>query len=83
MISLFNYVYYNKFIIMCYICCMNNGKIKILQKQISINFGFEYLKNYMIIIETIDFIPQRTYLVDMHDFIYYDENMPFYVINRN
>ena len=68
---------------MCYICCMNNGKIKILQKQISINFGFEYLKNYMIIIETIDFIPQRTYLVDMHDFIYYDENMPFYVINRN
>jgi hypothetical protein len=62
---------------------MNNGKIKILQQQISINFDYEYLKNYLIIIETIDFIPQRTYLVYMHDFIYYDENMPFYVINRN
>jgi hypothetical protein len=43
-----------------------------------------YLRKTLLLIETEDGIPQRSYLVDMHWFMYYDPSMPsFYVINQN
>ena len=67
-----------------YFYSMKKGKFKIVQKHISFCKENEDFKNYLILIETVDGIPQRSYLVDMHGFMYYDSTMPsFYVINQN
>ena len=63
---------------------MKKGNFKILQKHVSFCNENNDLKNYLILIEIIDGIPQRSYLVDMQGFMNYDSNMPsFYVINKN
>ena len=63
---------------------MKKGNFRILQKHISFCNANEDLKNYMILIEIEDGVPQRCYLVDMHGFMYFDSTMPsFYVINKN
>ena len=63
---------------------MKNKNFKIVQKHISFCKENEDFKNYLILIETEDGIPQVSYLVDMHGFMYYDPSMPsFYVINKN
>ena len=75
--------YYYVVIIM-YICNMKKRNFKIVQKHISFCKENEDLKNYLILIETVDGVPQRSYLVDMHEFMYNDSSMPsFYVINKN
>ena len=56
-------------------------KIEILQQHI--NVGSDDNTNYLVIVETVDNIPQRSYVVCMHNFIFYHETMPFYVINQN
>lgn len=60
-----------------------NKKIQIIQKHLCINYDYEYSVNYLIIIEMVDYVPQRVYLVNMHNFSYYNENMRYYVINQN
>ena len=63
---------------------MKKGNFKILQKHFSFCNENEDLKNFLILIEIVDGIPQRSYLVDMDGFTYYDSTMPsFYVINKN
>jgi hypothetical protein len=64
-----------------YICNMKKSNIKIEQQPISL--GEENSKNYLIIVETLNGEPLNTYLVLMDNFQFYDETMPFYVINRN
>lgn len=63
---------------------MKNKNFRILQKHVSFCNENNDLKNYLILIEIVDGIPQRSYLVDMQGFMNYDSNMPsFYVINKN
>jgi hypothetical protein len=68
-----------------YICNMNKKDFKIVQKHISLcHDDYEDSRNYLILIETINDVPQLTYMVDMHGFMYYDMTMPpFYVNNKN
>jgi hypothetical protein len=67
----------------CYICNMKNDNIKIFHQQITLNCDFEDYHSYFIIIETVNFIPVRTYVVNTQNFKYYDETMKFYVVNKN
>lgn len=62
---------------------MENDNIKILHQHITLSCDYEDSHSYFIIIETIDFIPIRTYIVNTQDFRYYDETMKFYVVNKN
>lgn len=64
-----------------YICGMKKGDIKIEQQSLSL--GCDNRTNYMIIVETINDLPMNTYIVCLHDYLFYDEKMPFYVINQN
>jgi hypothetical protein len=57
--------------------------MQILHQNVSYFAENDNSRNYLLVIETNNFIPQRTYLVDMKNFHYYDETMPFYVINQN
>jgi hypothetical protein len=67
-----------------YICAMKKENFRILQKHISFCNENKDLKNYLILIEIVNGIPQKSYLVDMQGFMNYDSNMPsFYVINKN
>ena len=59
------------------------GKIRILQQHVSFSADIDNPSNYLLLIETNDHIPQRTYFVELKNFIFYDETMPFYVINQN
>jgi hypothetical protein len=73
------------FIILCllyyYICSMKKGNIKI--EQLPIAFGCDNRTNYLVIVETINDEPQHTYLVCLHNFLFYNKYMPYYVINQN
>jgi hypothetical protein len=64
---------------------MKNNNFKIMHQHFSICKGDEdqSFSNYFIIFEIIDSVPQQPYIVDMHNYIFYDENMPYYVINKN
>jgi len=60
---------------------MKKGNIKIEQQSIA--FGNDCRTNYIIVIETLNDVPQNTYIVNLDNFQFYDETMPFYVINKN
>ena len=76
------YTPYIYVVIIMYICSMNKGDIKIEQQSLSLG-GCDNRTNYIIIIETLNDAPQNTYIVNLHDFLFYHEKMPFYVINQN
>lgn len=60
---------------------MKEGSIKFEQRPLTI--GCDSRTNYLIIVETINDEPQNTYLVCLYNFLFYDETMPYYVINQN
>lgn len=64
-----------------YICTMKNDTIRFEQRPIT--FGCDNRTNYMVIVETINDEPQNTYLVCLHNFLFWDEKMKYYVINKN
>jgi hypothetical protein len=65
-----------------YFCFMKKGNIKIEQQSFFLG-GCDNRTNYMIIVETINDVPQNTYIVNLHNFLFYNEKMLFYVINQN
>jgi hypothetical protein len=64
-----------------YICNMKNANIKIEQRSIAI--GEDSRTNYLIIIETNNDIPVNTYIVCLHNFLFYNPEMKYYVVNQN
>jgi hypothetical protein len=64
---------------------MENKKIQIIHQQFSITQEgrTQELNNYMVIVETIDGIPQTPYLVDMYDYFFWDNSMLYYIVNKN
>jgi hypothetical protein len=60
---------------------MKEENIKLEQQSIA--FGDDYRTNYLIIVETKNGEPINTYLVCLHNFLFYHETMPYYVINQN
>jgi hypothetical protein len=60
---------------------MKKENIKIEQQSISL--GCDNRTNYIIVIETINDEPINTYIVNLHDFLFYDEKMQYYVVNQN
>ena len=60
---------------------MKSINIKIEQQTITL--GDENRTNYLIIVETLNDQPLNTYLVCMHNFLFFDETMIYYVINNN
>ena len=60
---------------------MKTDGIKIEQRSIAI--GEDSRTNYLIIVETFNDIPLNTYIVNFHDFLFYDPQMKYYVINQN
>ena len=65
-----------------YFGCMKKENIKIEQQTISLGVCDDRT-NYIIVIEILNDVPQHTYIVCLHDFLFYHERMPFYVINQN
>ena len=65
-----------------YICSMKNKTIKFKQQSLSLG-GCDNRTNYMIIVETINDQPMNTYIVCLHNYVFYDEKMQHYVINKN
>jgi hypothetical protein len=60
---------------------MKTDSIKIEQRTIAI--GDDSRTNYLIIVETCNDIPMNTYIVSLHDFLFYNPKMKYYVINQN
>lgn len=73
------------FIILCllyyYICTMKNEKIKF--EQLPVAIGEDERTNYLVVIEIHNGHPISTFLVSLHNFLFWDEDMKFYVINQN
>lgn len=66
---------------MHYICSMKQDDIKF--EQLAVAFGSENRTNHLIIIETINDEPVNTFIVCLHNFLFWDEKMKYYVINQN
>ena len=60
---------------------MKTEDIKIEQRPLTI--GCDNRTNYMIIIETVNDEPLHTYIVCLHDFLFYNPQMKYYVVNQN
>jgi hypothetical protein len=60
---------------------MKTEDIKI--EQLPFAIGDDSRTNYFIIIETKNDQPINTYVVCLYNFLFYDEHMPYYVINQN
>jgi hypothetical protein len=42
------------------------------------------INNYMVLVFINEYnVPEASAIVDMHDFYFYHEDMPYYVINQN
>ena len=55
---------------------------KIHQQHFSVDREDD-IDNFLIIVEIIDGKPSCSYTVPMHNYKFWNENMPYYVINSN
>ena len=60
---------------------MKNKNIKF--EQLPLAVGVDNRTNYFVIVETINEVPVNTYIVCMHNYLFYDEKMRYYVVNQN
>jgi hypothetical protein len=71
------------FIIFAQNYVQHNMRVETKIQQYTISTERNGISNYMILIEIIDECPKQLYIVPMNDFQFYDETMPYYVINKN
>ncbi len=64
-----------------YFCVMKKDNIKIEQRSIA--FGDDSRTNFLIIVETLNDQPLNTYIVSLHDYLFYNPQMKYYVVNQN
>jgi len=60
---------------------MKDATIKFEQRPIAI--GEDSRTNYLIIIETCNDKPLNIYIVCLHNFLFYNPEMKYYVVNQN
>jgi hypothetical protein len=61
---------------------MKKEIIKFEQLPIALG-GDDNRTNFLVVIETQNGKPINTYLVNLYNFLFWDEKMPYYVINQN
>ena len=60
---------------------MNNKNIKF--EQLPLAIGCDNRTNYLVIVEIVDNEPKNTYIVCLNNYLFYDEKMRYYVVNKN
>jgi hypothetical protein len=60
---------------------MKNDNIKF--EQLPIAIGEDERTNYLVVVEVQNGHPRNTFLVSLHNFLFWDEKMKHYVINAN
>jgi hypothetical protein len=61
---------------------MKNANIKFEQHSIALG-GDDCRTNHLVVIEIQNGKPINTYLVNLYNFLFWDEKMLYYVINQN
>ena len=62
---------------------MNVKKTRIFQQHFSVSKNDDDLDNYLVVVEIVNDEPRHSYVVPMHNFKYWSEHMPYYVVNNN